>query len=116
MNKNVIRRIAALIPILLTELLSVAFLFTALKPVAAPVVPALQAFSILYVLYIINQDGESVYRMLWMLIILAMPLSGALLYGLFGNRRTGKPLRTRILQSRKTLPPLAPAQNALCFE
>ena len=116
MNKNVIRRIAALIPILLTELLSVAFLFTALKPVAAPVVPALQAFSILYVLYIINQDGESVYRMLWMLIILAMPLSGALLYGLFGNRRTGKPLRTRILQSRKALPPLAPAQNALCFE
>ena len=116
MNKNVIRRIAALIPILLAELLSIAFLFIVFKPVTAPIMPALQAFSILFVLYIMDRDDEGEYRMLWMLIILTMPLAGVLLYGMCGNRRTGRPLQARILQSRSALPAIAPMQDVLCIE
>ena len=111
MNKNVFRRIAVLIPILLTELLSIALLWIALKPLLVPIVPALHIFSLLFALHILHQDGENAYRTLWLLLLILLPLPGALIYGLFGNRRTGNALRSRIRQSRAALPPIDAADD-----
>jgi cardiolipin synthase len=43
--------------------------------------------------------------LLWLLVILSLPLVGALLYLLFGNKRTARPLKRRLQQVQKSCNP-----------
>lgn len=59
--------------------------------------------SILIVLYLIGSDDNPAYKIGWIILIMALPLLGGLLYLLFGNKRPSRPLHRQ----------LAPAQKAL---
>lgn len=53
-------------------------------------------FSILAVVFvtgIVAQRDESSYKLLWVMVIVAMPIFGAMLYVMWGNKNTGKNLR-----------------------
>ena len=63
-------------------------------------------FSILavfFVLGLVSKRDESSYKLLWVMIIIAMPILGAMLYFLLGNKNTSKKLKRRLNQSASEL-------------
>jgi len=114
MNINIIKRIVMLIPAVVLEAIIILLLLTVLSPIALPITIVLNVFSFLYVLYIITKEDEGVYKLLWLLVIMLVPVVGALGYLLFGDKRTGKPLRRAIESSRAQLPPMPLQAETLC--
>ena len=103
MNK-VLQRICAVLPAVLLQILWLFLLCTWLAPWAAAIDLALSILSFLFVLYLITKQGESTYQILWLLVIFTFPLTGAILYLLFGNKRATKPLQRKLDRAEK-LPP-----------
>ena len=103
MNK-VLRRIIALIPAILIQLLWLFVLLRWLSPYAAILNLLLSLFAVLYVLHIITNRNESTYKTLWLLVILGLPVFGTILYFCFGNKRTGRPLQKRLESGQALLP------------
>ena len=101
--KRMIRRVFSIIPAVMLQLVWLCILFTWLAPWAAAINLLLSVLSLLYVLYIITKQDEGTYKILWLLVILTAPLPGTILYLLFGNKRTTKPLRKKLEQV--SLPP-----------
>ncbi len=104
---KILRRLLTVLPAILIQAVWLYVLFKWLAPWAVIINLALSVLSFLFVLYLITKQDESTYKILWLLVILTFPLPGALLYLLFGNKRTTKPLRKRL---GKTLP--LPAENS----
>ncbi len=59
--------------------------------------------AVLFVLTLISKRDESSYKILWVIIILAFPVLGALLYIFLGNKHTGKQLKKKMMKSKETL-------------
>lgn len=95
MNK-IIRRVFTVLPAVLLQVLWLLLVFHWLAPWAALINVTLSILSLLFVLYLITKQEESTYKILWLLIILTFPLPGALLYLIFGNKRTTRPLRKKL--------------------
>ena len=53
--------------------------------------------SILIVLYLIGSDDNPAYKIDWIILIMALPLLGGLLYLLFGNKRPSRPLKLSLI-------------------
>lgn len=101
--KKIIRRVFSILPAVILQLVWLCILFTWLAPWAEAINLLLSVLSLLFVLYIITKQDEGTYKILWLLVILTAPLSGTVLYLLFGNKRTTKPLRKKLEQV--SLPP-----------
>lgn len=99
MNK-VIRRILSILPAVLLQAAWLALLFSWLAPWAAIINFALSIMAFLLVLYIITKQDEGTYKIVWLLLVLTFPLPGALLYLIFGNKRTTKPLRKKLAEAK----------------
>ncbi|WP_165045357.1 phospholipase D-like domain-containing protein [Adlercreutzia sp. ZJ138] len=105
--EKLIGRILAIIPAAIVQVGVIVLITRWLAPWSASVNVVLSILAIVFALYIITKHDESTYKILWLLIILPFPVFGALLYLLFGNRRTVKPLSNRIERSRKGMPPVS---------
>ncbi len=106
MNK-IIRRIVTVLPAVLLEFLWLYVLFAWLAPWAPLIDLILSVLAVLFVLYLITKREESTYKVLWLLVILTFPLAGALLYLIFGNKRTTRPLKRKL----RAAGPLPAAQD-----
>ena len=104
MNK-IIKHILSVLPAVLLQALWLYVLFAWLAPWAPAINLALSILACLFVLYLITKREESTYKILWLLVILTFPLAGALLYLIFGNKRTTRPLRKK-LEAADPLPPV----------
>ena len=93
---KMLRRVLTVIPAAVVQALWILLLVKWLSPYAAYITLALSAAAVLLVLFIIIKRDETAYKILWLLVILTVPVAGALLYLLFGNRRTARPLRKRL--------------------
>lgn len=93
---KIIRRVAAAVPAIFIQLLWIKLVFDWLSPHAAGISLVLSVYGFIYVLYIITKHDEGTYKILWLLIILSMPIPGTLLYLMFGNQRTGRPLKRKL--------------------
>ena len=102
MNK-VVRRVIAVIPAVLAQLLWLFILLRWLAPYAAIINLVVSFFAFLYVLYIFTNRNESTYKTLWLLVILGLPVFGAILYFCFGNKRTARPLQKKLSQGQALL-------------
>lgn len=105
-----LRRIISVLPAVAIQVLVLLALIKWLSPYAAVINLILSILSILLVLYIIIKREETAYRTLWLLVILSFPVAGALLYLLFGNRRTARPLAKRL---EKSVPKEKPNNTAI---
>ncbi len=107
MNK-IVSRVLAVIPAAALQVLWILLLTKWLAPYAALISLGLSIAAFLLVLYIIIKRDEGTYKILWLLVILTLPVPGALLYLLFGNKRTARPLQKRLARVREegSLPPL----------
>ena len=93
---KMLRRVLTVIPAAAVQALWILLLVKWLSPYAAYITLALSVAAVLLVLFIIIKRDETAYKILWLLVILTVPVAGALLYLLFGNRRTARPLRKRL--------------------
>lgn len=53
------------------------------------------ALSIIISIYVINRDDNPTYKMTWVILIMAFPIFGGLIYLLFGGQKVPKELRLR---------------------
>lgn len=93
---KIMRRVLIVIPAVALQVLWHVLLVKWLAPYAPLIVSLLTVAAVFMVLFIVIKRDESTYKLLWLLIILTMPLVGALLYLFFGNKRTAKPLKKRL--------------------
>ena len=93
---KMLRRVLTVIPAAAVQALWILLLVKWLSPYAAYITLALSVAAVLLVLFIIIKRDETAYKILWLLVILTVPVVGTLLYLLFGNRRTARPLRKRL--------------------
>ncbi len=91
--KKTFVRLLVIIPVIAIQALWLVLLIRWLSPYSAVINFILSIFAAFFVLYIITKRDESTYKILWLLIILTMPLAGAALYLLFGNRRSARILQ-----------------------
>ena len=99
---KMLRRVLTVIPAAAVQALWILLLVKWLSPYAAYITLALSVAAVLLVLFIIIKRDETAYKILWLLVILTVPVAGALLYLLFGNRRTARPLRKRLRRVQET--------------
>ncbi len=59
--------------------------------------------AVIFVPYLVAKREESSYRLLWVLVIVALPIFGAMLYLMLGHKSTGKKLRFRLKHANKDL-------------
>ena len=85
-------RIVSILPVVLLQGLIIYALARWLVPFATLFYSILSVLSALFVLYLISKRDEGAYKMLWLLVMFVAPLPGALMYLLYGNKRTGKAL------------------------
>ena len=106
---KIFRRVLIVIPAAALQVLWFVLLAKWLAPYSSVITALLSVTAFLLVLYIIIKRDETMYKLLWLMIILPAPLVGALLYLLFGNKRTAKPLKKRLDSVRKNnRPPALP--------
>ena len=55
--------------------------------------------SVFIVLKLVSERDEPSYKLLWIIIILVMPILGAIFYFFLGNKRTGKELKKKLEES-----------------
>ena len=109
--KKTFVRLLVIIPVIAIQALWLVLLIRWLSPYSAVINFILSIFAAFFVLYIITKRDESTYKILWLLIILTMPLAGAALYLLFGNRRSARILQG--LLKRAELPPVTGGPEVL---
>ncbi len=82
-------------------------------------VDALNAlFSVLAVVFVtglVAKRDESSYKLLWVMVIVAMPVFGAMLYLMLGNKNTGKKLKRKLEQSAQELGTIRNEESAACI-
>ncbi len=59
--------------------------------------------AVFFVTRLIARRDESTYKLLWVLVIVALPVLGAMLYFTLGNKTTGKGLRVKLQESASDL-------------
>lgn len=110
--RKVLMRILAAIPAVVLQAVWLMVLFKWLAPWAALINLGLSVLAVLFVLYMITRQGEDTYKILWLLVILPFPVPGALLYLMFGSKRTTKSLRVKLEKSQAQLAKTLPAAHS----
>lgn len=120
--RRIATRVLVTVPAAAIQLAWLLLLANWLAPWAAVINFALSVLALLFVLYLINKQGEPAYKILWLLVILAFPLPGAFLYLLFGDKRTTGALRKKLAKAQteqtpapSAVPPDAPPRVAQTF-
>ena len=72
----------------------------------------LSILAVVFVTGIVTKRDESSYKLLWVMVIVAMPIFGAMLYVFWGNKNTGKKLKKSLIHSAEMLPKLMDENNA----
>ena len=75
----------------------------------------LSIMAVIFVIGLVSKRDESSYKLLWVMVIVAMPILGALLYFFWGNKNTGKKLKKKIDQSASTLSNMICEDDKACI-
>lgn len=67
--------------------------------------------AVFFVARLITRRDESSYKLLWAIVIVAVPVLGAMLYFTLGNKTTGKKLRVRLNYAASVLRKLYDGDN-----
>ena len=103
MNRKLIRRILLAIPAIILQIAWFVILARWLAPYATLVSVVVEIFAFIFVMYLMVAITEGTYKILWLMVILALPVTGGILYLFFGDKRSGKPLRKKIENSSREL-------------
>ena len=59
--------------------------------------------AVLFVLMLVSKREESSYKLLWVITIMALPILGAMMYLMLGNRKTGNRLKKKLTKASRSL-------------
>ena len=110
---RLISRFLLIIPAIVLQILWYLFLLVWLSNFSEYINIVTLVFQVIIVLDILNQRGESKYRLLWIIIVLALPIFGIWIYFLGGNRRTSKPIIRKLKKGNKNKKPIKINSDAL---
>lgn len=98
--KKIIHRIIAILPAILIQLGWYYILLTWLSPYSTLLTILLSLLGFIYMMTVIVKNDDSTYKILWLLVLLIFPLLGALLYFLFGNKKTARPIQRKLNETK----------------
>ena len=111
--KKILGRLVIVIPAVLLQLfwylLLLGFMNNLLNARLGDILNAV--FSILAVIFVtglVAKREESAYKLLWVMLMVAMPILGAMLYFFLGNKNTGRRLKKKLSLSAADLKGMLP--------
>ncbi len=112
-TKNGVKRMLFVVVTIFLEVLLIFFLITRLSaPLAALAEGVLRIVALILVLYMYSKPGTSAMKMPWVLLIMALPLVGVILYFLIGKNGGTKKMTLRYKSiDEKLMPILAKAEG-----
>ncbi len=104
MIKKILGRILAVVPAVALQIywyyLILGGLDKVMKGHLTDLISALfTTLAVLFILNLISKRDESSYKLLWVIVLLAMPVLGALMYTFLGNKHTGRKLKKKLKKS-----------------
>lgn len=93
---RIINRVTITVVLVLLQIAWLLWAFFSLTTGRVWVNAALNALSVLIVLYLVRKDENSAYKIGWIVLIGVFPLLGGALYLAFGNKRPSKRLREKL--------------------
>ena len=72
--------------------------------------------AVLIVLGLVSKRDEGSYKLVWIIVILIMPILGAIIYLFMGNKRSGKRLKKRLLRLQQHLHLQALNTNSITYQ
>ncbi|MCR5649879.1 MAG: cardiolipin synthase [Lachnospiraceae bacterium] len=102
--KKILGRLLIVIPALALQVIWFFLVLVVLDKAAqghlGEIIEAVFTFlAVFFVTRLISRRDESSYKLLWVLVIVAMPVLGSILYFTLGNKTTGKGLRKKLRKS-----------------
>ncbi len=106
--KKIIGRLIAVIPALAIQIVWYTIIFRFMdnvmhKHLTDVINVIFSVLAVLFVLSLISKRDESSYKLLWAIVIVAMPILGAILYVFLGNKSTGRGLKKKLKASAEAL-------------
>jgi len=106
--KRIVGRVLVILPAILLQIGWYILLFTVINKglggyLGEILTIAFMLLSIGFVLYLVQKRDESSYKILWIIVIFALPILGAMLFLTLGNKKTGKKLKKKLTESSKNL-------------
>ena len=95
-SKRLLGRIISVVLAVLFQVLWVILLVLVLRNHFPLVGLLIELFSTIAILWIVSKDINPAYKLAWTILILALPIAGAVIYLLFGKSRLGKELQRRL--------------------
>lgn len=102
-KKMITNRITVTAIMILLEFLLLFALFIRAIRHSGVILTAFYLIGFLYVLYLVAKDENASYRIIWLIVILAVPPLGTFLYMLWGDKKPSRRLRAKLNASYKNL-------------
>ena len=112
--KRIVRRILTILPAVALQGIWLFVIIRFLAPYSAAITLFITALAVVLVIYITQARDEGAYKILWLIVILALPVPGTFLYLCFGDRKTSRPLARRLKKARSKMPPCLPSDEKAC--
>ncbi len=106
--KKIFGRLLIILPILAFQIFWFVLIFYLLGDLTELLMVILELLSVVFSLYIIMKREEGTYKILWLIVIMGLPLLGALLYLFVGNKGSGRRLKKKIYPVREVLKGMLP--------
>lgn len=113
--KKIFGRLLIILPILAFQIFWFVLIFYMLGDLTELLMVILEILSVVFSLYIIMKREEGTYKILWLIVIMGLPILGAFLYLLVGNKGSGRRLKKKIYPIRENLKGMLP-KNAEIIE
>jgi len=106
--KRIVGRVLVVLPAILLQVGWYILLFTVINKglggyLGEILTIAFMLLSIGFVLYLVQKRDESSYKILWIIVLFAFPILGAMLFLTLGNKKTGKKLKRKLEASARNL-------------
>ncbi len=98
--KKIFFRVIAVIVPVAVQFLWYLLILKWLSKAAGLLTIVLTVLAFIFVLYINTKREESSYKTLWLIVILTLPMLGAVMYIIFGNNNTAKKLERSIIKAK----------------
>ncbi|MCR5107004.1 MAG: cardiolipin synthase [Lachnospiraceae bacterium] len=114
--KKILGRLLVIIPALALQILWFCLIFLILSNFTELLMLILSILAVVFSLYIITKRDEGTYKLLWLIVIMGLPILGALLYLFVGNKGSGRKLKEKMYPVKAELKGVLPTNTEIFNE
>lgn len=98
-SKRLLGRIITIALAVLTQVIWIILGVFVLRNRFPFVAPLIEIISVIAILWLVSKDINPAYKLAWTILILAVPVAGAVIYLMFGKTRLGKEMQAKLDES-----------------